>query len=97
MLKLFAWTMLAAAVTASSATAQTACGDHDQIVTALGNKYKESPRAYGLVGQSYLLELFTSKEGSWTMLMSPPHGLTCILASGLSWEELPPDKHLTGL
>src|SRR5882724_10311592 len=99
MSKLFICALSAAALiaVASPAAAQMACGDRAEIVAALGGKYQEKPRALGLVGDKFLVELFTSKEGSWTVLMSKPRGVTCILATGLNWEELPPDKQLTGL
>lgn len=74
----------------ASAFAQSVCGDRAEIIKVLGNKYQEAPRAFGIAGQRNLAELFVSKSGSWTMLMTKPEGVTCILATGQSWEELLP-------
>jgi hypothetical protein len=93
-------TVLAAVLACSVASpgyAQSVCGDRAQIIKVLDTKYKEMPRAFGIAGQKNLVELFTSKSGSWTMLMTQPKGVTCILATGQSWEELPPTQKLTGL
>jgi len=43
------------------------------------------------IGQNTL----TSDTGTWTITLTTPNGLTCLVASGQSWEELaealPPD------
>ncbi len=77
--------------------AQSVCGDRAEIIKVLGSKYKEMPAAFGIAGQRNLAELFVSKSGSWTMLMTQPQGVTCILATGQSWEQVPPGQELTGL
>ena len=82
---------------AAPAQAQSVCGDRAEIIKVLGSKYKEMPTAFGIAGQRNLVELFTSTTGSWTMLMTEPKGVTCILATGQSWEEVPPNQKLTGL
>ncbi len=82
---------------AGPAEAQSVCGDRAEIIKVLGNKYQELPAAFGIAGQRNLAELFVSKSGSWTMLMTQPQGVTCILATGQSWEALPPSQKLTGL
>ena len=81
-LALLAWPVM-------PATAQSVCGDRAEIIKVLSNKYKELPAAFGIAGQRNLAELFVSKTGSWTMLMPQPKGVTCILATGQGWEELP--------
>mgnify|MGYP006334448325 CR=1 FL=1 len=73
------------------ASAQAVCGPRASIVTTLGDKYLESRQAMGLVGQDGrgVMELFVSKKGSWTMLMTYAKGATCIVAAGQSWEHSP--------
>lgn len=75
---------------AGATQAQMVCGVRAAIVAAITGKYGEAPKAIGIAGQKNLAELFVSKSGSWTMLITQPHGPTCILATGESWEELPP-------
>ena len=42
----------------------------------------------GLTDKGAVLEVFASKNGSWTFLVTMPSGLTCVVASGQSWESL---------
>jgi hypothetical protein len=94
---IFALTAAAIAANSGAAAAQMACGERHEIMAALDGKYQEKPRAYGFVGEKVLVELFTSKKGSWTVLMTEPKGPSCIIATGLNWEELPVEKEMTGL
>lgn len=78
-----------AVVAAAPARALTACGERGPILTALAQKYEEARRAYGLMGQSGLVELYVSRAGTWTVVVSSPGGRACIVAAGHSWEMLP--------
>ena len=91
--------LLAAAVSvgAVSAKAETFCGDRTKLIDTLAKKYEEVPSAFGIVGQKNLVELFVSKSGSWTMLMTQSSGATCIMAAGQSWEQFPANAKMTGL
>ena len=42
----------------------------------------------GLTDKGAVLEEYASKTGSWTFLVTMPSGLTCVVASGQSWEFL---------
>ena len=79
------------------AQAQAPCGSRVDIVKMLGNKYHERPRALGIANQANLLEVYTSTSGSWTILLTKPQGVSCIIGTGQSWEDVPPTKELTGL
>jgi hypothetical protein len=91
--------MAVAALAAStgSAAAQMACGSHDKIVDTLDRSYKETLTNFGIAGQRNLLEVFASEKGTWTIIVTTPEGMTCIMAAGQSWENVPPSKKLTGL
>ena len=91
--------LLAAAAMAGAASAQaeTFCGDRTKLIETLAQKYDEVPSAFGIVGQKNLVELFVSKSGSWTMLMTQSSGATCIMAAGQSWEQFPATAKMTGL
>lgn len=69
--------------------AQSACGKRVDIVKMLASKYKEAPRVLAISGQSNLLEAYVSPLGSWTILITNPQGLACIVAAGESWENVP--------
>lgn len=74
---------------AAPAGAQALCGDRDDIVSRLSSGYQESVSALGIAGTGGVVELFTSEKGSWTLLMTHPTGVSCLIAAGDSWETLP--------
>ena len=74
------------------AQAQMLCAPRADIIAGIDKKYKERPNAFGIAGEKTLVELFTSATGSWTMIMTRPGGVSCIMAVGQSWETLPQPK-----
>lgn len=95
----FVCACVALIVLASAGPAQSAgmCGKRVDFIKALNDKYQESGKALGIAGQVNLVEVFASKAGTWTILVTTPEGKTCIIAAGNSWEDLPPSKNLTSL
>jgi hypothetical protein len=73
------------------------CGNRADFIKALSDKYQETGKALGIAGQVNLVEVFASKAGTWTILVTTPEGKSCIIAAGSSWEDLPPSKNLTSL
>lgn len=71
------------------AGAQVACGDRAKMITHLGATFSEHPIAMGLTSSGAVIEVLTSPSGTWTFLVTDPSGLTCMVASGESWESLP--------
>jgi hypothetical protein len=66
------------------------CGPRADFIEALKSKYSETGKALAIAGQVNLVEVFTSKAGTWTILVTTPEGKSCIIAAGSSWEDLPP-------
>lgn len=64
------------------------CGDRTALLKVLNERYQEKPRALGLssTGKA-MFEVYTSKTGTWTIIMTTTAGLTCVMAAGHSWEE----------
>lgn len=82
---------LAVAGLFSGAEAQTVCGKRDNIVQQLQTKYGETRRSVGLQQGRGVVEVFASdKTGSWTITITNPRGLTCLMAAGEAFEALPP-------
>ena len=69
--------------------AQAVCGDRAKMISHLGANYSEQPVAMGLTSTGAVIEVLTSPSGTWTFLVTEPSGLTCMVASGESWESLP--------
>ncbi len=74
----------------SGPSPETICGDREQMVTALFSEYREESKAVGQVDQNAILEIFVSNEGTWTVLATGTDGLSCLVASGDGWEDIPP-------
>lgn len=75
---------------AAHALANPLCGDRTGLIRALSDRYHEAPTSMGLSSDGSVIEVLASETGSWTILMTRPDGLTCMMASGEGWEILPP-------
>lgn len=81
---------LASCLLAFSTQAQAGpkCGERTSLIKVLNDKYKEKPRALGLSTKgTAMFEIYTSKTGTWTIVMTTTTGATCIMAAGHSWED----------
>jgi hypothetical protein len=76
---------------APPAHAQSAltCQQREQLVRTLENRYNESLDSMGLQGPELLLEIWSAKDtGSFTVLLTRPNGISCIVASGNNWQKI---------
>jgi len=95
-LALSAGLILATGTAAAQRTpAQQMCAPRDVLVSNLQNTYSEMPAGRGLSARGNLVELLTSPSGGWTMLMTRPNGMTCVIGVGEAWHEVMP--HMAGL
>lgn len=75
--------------TAADAQQQRNCGPRDLVVTRLAEGYGETRQSMGLGANNAVIEVFASEEtGSWTITVTTPNGMTCLVASGQAFEEL---------
>jgi len=76
------------AMVSESWAAVRVCGERIKMAKMLTGKYQEMPRAIGVsaTGKS-LLEVYTSSEGSWTVLLTTAKGVACIMGAGHSWQD----------
>ncbi len=66
------------------------CRARDGLLTQLESKYGEIPVAIG-VADGALVELLTAKDGiTWTIILTSPKGMSCLIASGEGWRPLAP-------
>jgi len=63
------------------------CMHHENLVSFLSGRHDEFPRALGLVADRGLMEVYVSPAGTWTIVMTTPRGVACIIAAGDTWEE----------
>ncbi len=82
--------LTAALITTAPAAAQGRnCAPREVVVQRLAEKYGESRQAIGIGQQGMVMETFASAEsGSWTITVTMPTGMTCLMASGQSFEAL---------
>ena len=81
--------VLFAALTSFPALAQTVCHERGEFVEQLGRQFAETPLAMGLTADGKVLEVLVSNGGSWTIIVTMPTGMTCGVAAGDSWSEMP--------
>ena len=78
----------------SKADAQTArspqnCGPKYAVLKRLAKSYGEVQQSQGLGANNAIIEVFASSTtGSWTITVTMPTGLTCLVASGQAYESL---------
>lgn len=65
---------------------QPPCANRADFLKHLSANYREAPVAMGLTANGGLLEVVASKDGSWTIIVTMPNGMSCGVASGMSWE-----------
>jgi len=81
---------LAAAVSAANAGSATAqipmiCGKRADILTGFASTYHEVRSAIGIADGGALIEVLVSPSGSWTMVVTKPGGVTCVIGTGRDW------------
>lgn len=76
----------------SSAAAQQGgmlCGDRDQVLQNLEQGYSEAPVSMGLASNGSVIEVLASPKGTFTIIMTQPNGVTCLMVAGESWKHAP--------
>ncbi len=82
MAALFPWSVLAQSQN---------CNERDRVLELLAKKYKESPVAAGVTNTGGLVEVLTDgKGGTWTIIITTPQGVSCLVAAGEGWREVEP-------
>jgi len=71
------------------AAAQQNCGQHDEVVELLAERYGEARWAIALDSKNNAVEFFASTDtGTWTVLRTVPGGLSCVVSYGGAYESL---------
>jgi len=68
------------------------CADRDLVVERLQSKYHEELAAGGIqkaAATNAIVEVWASHEsGTFTVLLTRPDGVTCVMATGTDWHQL---------
>ena len=75
---------------ATGAWAQTLpCHPHDVVQAGLASKYGETRHAIGLASPTQIMEVWASdKTGTWSITVTDPAGITCMIGAGQGYEAL---------
>ena len=77
-------------LSACDAGAQSVCAPRDALIKQLAKDYGELRLAYGLTNKGTLFEVLAAPDGTtWTMIITPARGHSCLMLSGDGWEALP--------
>lgn len=76
---------------------QAVCGKRSAIVERLNSGFSEQPRSAGLASNGSLVEIFASKQGTWTIIYTKPGGPTCLVAVGDNWQRIEEPLNPAGL
>ncbi|MCP5367113.1 MAG: hypothetical protein H6907_20030 [Hyphomicrobiales bacterium] len=81
----------AAVVGTHAAPAQAqACAKREDIVKTLASQYGEARTARGVSQTANsLVELFTGPSGTWSLVVTGPTGISCLVSAGENWETVP--------
>ncbi len=65
------------------------CAPRPDVLQRLAETYGETRRGIGMARQGTVMEVFASDEtGTWTITVTLPNGLTCLVAAGEAYETL---------
>lgn len=81
--------LAAPSLAATEAAAQgRVCAKRDKLVAELANSHGETRQSVGLQRDSGVVETFANTDtGSWTIIVSLPTGVSCLVAAGEAFQK----------
>ncbi|WP_254445084.1 hypothetical protein [Ruegeria arenilitoris] len=65
------------------------CAPRPDVLQRLAETYGETRRGIGMARQGTVMEVFASDDtGTWTITVTLPNRLTCLMAAGEAYETL---------
>ena len=80
----------AAPVPVAQVQAKELCGSRDDVVAHLDDEYGDKPTAVALASSGGIIQVLVGSDGAWTMVITRPSGVTCIIEFGEGWQDVPP-------
>ncbi len=74
---------------AGGSAERSICGSHAMVAGHLARQWGETVSWRGLAGGN-LVELYTAANGGWTLVITRPDGVACLVASGRDGEAIRP-------
>ncbi len=65
------------------------CAERERVIERLASKFGESRRSIGMGANNSVVEMHASEEtGTWTITVTHPNGVTCMVAAGHAFETI---------
>ena len=81
------------ALSPAPAPAQMRCGQRAEVIRHLETRFGETQRSIGLQEGRGIVEIFANPDsGSWTILLTTPEGVSCLMAAGDSFRDRAPRR-----
>ncbi|MFQ5467819.1 MAG: hypothetical protein ACE5DS_06740 [Kiloniellaceae bacterium] len=65
------------------------CERHTTVIDLLSQRYGEAPVALGVTNNGSLVEvLVDAASGTWTIIVTSPEGMSCLVLSGEGWRHM---------
>ena len=80
-------TVAALIIPALASAAPLVCGARDEVLTKLASSFHEEPVSVALTSDGQLLEVLKSDTLTWSILITNPNGVTCLVAAGENWQD----------
>ena len=59
------------------------------MIRQLSDKYREAPVALGITHNGGLIEVLSTAKGeTWSIIITSPQGMSCLVAAGEGWKSL---------
>lgn len=89
-MRLLMMAAICAAFSLPVAAQQAPCGPHAEITRSLAERWGEHSAGMGIVANGVLMELMTNAQtGSFTVVMTQPGGVACVILAGDNWQGWP--------
>ena len=86
-------TALPRMATGAPAATGPPCGRHDVVVAFLAETYDETSVGRGVRSDGLMVELLVAPQGSWTIIVTHPMGMSCLASDGDDWETIASPRH----
>ncbi|WP_375691102.1 hypothetical protein [Pseudooceanicola sp. LIPI14-2-Ac024] len=78
--------LLALPAGATTPIAEVLCEQSDRMEQRLSQRMGSERQAMGLRGPEQVMELWTERNGDWTLVVTYASGTSCIVAMGQDWQ-----------
>ena len=76
------------------------CANRDTVVDRLQSRYSENFSGGGLQmrssGQTFVEVWSSENTGTFTILLTTPEGMACVVATGTNWHQMVPEETAQG-